>query len=113
MSEETAIMLLEHTGYDDFNLLEHQIIGRLNAIKVLINKNKQLKNDNAVMKAGLIQASNKQLDLYKEVIEEVREYVENNDNFELVDLYSQSMADGIQKELLQILDKVKGDKDNE
>lgn len=46
----------------------------------------------------------------KEVIEEVREYVEDNDNFELVDLYSQSMADGIQKELLQILDKVKENK---
>lgn len=77
----------------------------------LQQENKQLKNDNAVMKAGLIQASNKQLNLYKEVIEEVREYMKKNrtryiyqDNlgedwwFEDLDVYS---------ELLQILDKAK------
>ena len=60
MSEETAIMLLEHTGYDDFNLEEHQILGRLNAINVLINKNKQLKEENEELKfiVGLRQKRN-------------------------------------------------------
>ena len=70
----------------------------------LQQENKQLKNDNAVMKAGLIQASNK-LNLYKEVIEEVREYIEdwlfnaggNGASMNYEDI----------NELLQILDKVK------
>lgn len=79
----------------------------------LQKENKQLKNDNAVMKAGLIQASNKQLNLYKEVIEEVRKKINE---------YKKIMEDGIEQgvyylylgslqqrldELLQILDKVK------
>lgn len=68
-------------------------------------ENKQLKNDNAVMKAGLIQASNKQLNLYKEVIEEVREYIEDW----LFDAGGNgaSMTYEDINELLQILDKVK------
>lgn len=43
MNSKTAIMLLEHTSYDDFNLLEHQIKSRLEAIQVLIQENTQLK----------------------------------------------------------------------
>ena len=45
MNEETAIELLEHTAYDDFNLLDHQIKGRLEAIQVLIKQKKQLQNN--------------------------------------------------------------------
>lgn len=44
MSVEEAVLLLEHTGYDDFNLLEHQIKGRLEAIKVILKENQELKN---------------------------------------------------------------------
>ena len=43
MNIEEAILLLEHTGYDDFNLLEHQIKGRLEAIKVILKENQELK----------------------------------------------------------------------
>lgn len=45
MSIEEAILLLEHTGYEDFNLLEHQIKGRLEAIKVILKENQELKKD--------------------------------------------------------------------
>ena len=43
MSVEEAVLLLEHTGYDDFNLLEHQIKGRLKAIKIILKENQELK----------------------------------------------------------------------
>ena len=56
MNSETAIMLLEHTGYDDFNLLEHQINSRLEAIQVLIQENKELHNkiDKAIKRIELL-----------------------------------------------------------
>lgn len=41
MDIKNAIMLLEHTSYDDFNLEEHQIIGRLQAIECLVNELKK------------------------------------------------------------------------
>lgn len=40
---------------------------------LLEQENQQLRNDNAVMKANLIQVSDKQRDLYKSIIDEVRE----------------------------------------
>lgn len=43
MDVEEAVLLLEHTGYDDFNLLEHQIKGRLEAIQVILKENQELK----------------------------------------------------------------------
>lgn len=43
MKTEEAIFLLEHTGYDDFNLLEHQIKGRLEAIQVILKENQKYK----------------------------------------------------------------------
>lgn len=151
MSEETAIMLLEHTGYDDFNLEDHQIIGRLHAIKVLINKNKQLKEENEGLKLivglrqkrNLIRKFDKEYDAedkkknpnrtyagiipdaevvyqryykQKEVIEDVRKYIDNNTEFEhngddygyteWVNIKPQNIV--FINELLQILDKAKG-----
>ena len=44
MSTEEAILLLEHICYDDFNLLDHQIKGRLEAIEVILKENQDLKN---------------------------------------------------------------------
>ena len=43
MTREEAILYLEHTSSDDFNLEEHQIQNRLNAIQFLLKENKQLK----------------------------------------------------------------------
>lgn len=43
----------------------------------LKRENQQLKNDNAVMKAGLIQIRDEQLDLYKSVIDEIDIYLEH------------------------------------
>ena len=43
MSIEEATLLLEHTGYDDFNLLEHQAKGRTKAIQVILKENQKLK----------------------------------------------------------------------
>ena len=67
-------------------------------IEQLQQENQQLKNDNAVMKANLIQVSDKQRDLYKEVIEEVREYATNE---------MRIVNDNEYHKLLQILDKEK------
>ena len=43
MTREEAILYLEHTGSDDFNLEEHQIQNRLNAIQFLLEENQELK----------------------------------------------------------------------
>lgn len=43
MNKEEAILYLEHTGYDDFNLEDWQIKNRLEAIKFILKENKQLK----------------------------------------------------------------------
>ena len=42
MTREEAILYLEHTSSDDFNLEEHQIQNRLNAIKFLLKENQEL-----------------------------------------------------------------------
>jgi hypothetical protein len=69
-------------------------------IEQLQQENKQLKNDNAVMKANLIQVSDKQRDLYKEVIEEVRDKLY---------CWGEVLDAKFQQEVLQILDKAKGE----
>ena len=43
MTREEAILYLEHTSSDDFNLEEHQIQNRLNAIQFLLKENQELK----------------------------------------------------------------------
>lgn len=66
----------------------------------LREKVNQLKNDNAVMKAGLIKISDEELELYKRVFEEVRNYIKNYPYQDLIPI-----------ELLvvkNILDQVKG-----
>lgn len=39
------------------------------------------------------------------IIKEVREYVKNDDNFFIIDSYSQPILDRIQEDILEILDK--------
>ena len=46
-----------------------------------------------------------EIERLKSIIKEVREYCKNDDNFQILDLYSQDIVDGIQEELLEILDK--------
>lgn len=43
MNYDEAKLYLEHTSYDDFNLEEHQINNRLDAIKTILKENQQLK----------------------------------------------------------------------
>ena len=43
MTREEAILYLEHTSGDDFNLEEQQIQNRLNAIQFLLKENQELK----------------------------------------------------------------------
>lgn len=43
MKYDEAKLYLEHTSYDDFNLEEHQINNRLEAIKVVLEENERLK----------------------------------------------------------------------
>lgn len=60
----------------------------------------RLKNDNAVMKAGLIKIRDEELELYKRVFEEIRNYIRNHPYKDLMPI-----------ELLvvrSILDQVKG-----
>lgn len=44
MSREEAILYLEHTSIDDFNLEEHQTQNRLNAIQFLLKENQEIKD---------------------------------------------------------------------
>lgn len=43
MKYDEAKLYLEHTSYNDFNLEEHQINNRLEAIKVVLEENERLK----------------------------------------------------------------------
>lgn len=53
MTREEAILYLEHTSSDDFNLEEHQIQNRLNAIQFLLKENQQLKEKFKATNKGL------------------------------------------------------------
>lgn len=66
---------------------------------VLTKENAQLKNDNAVMKAGLIEVKDEKLDLYKSVIDEVGEYINTM-------LFGKEWVEKCKDDLLKILDKV-------
>lgn len=64
-------------------------------------------NEELEAQGKLIKALCKENEQLHSIIKEVREYCKNDDNFELIDLYSQPIADRIQEELLEILDKDK------
>lgn len=53
MTREEAILYLEHTSGDDFNLEEHQIQNRLNAIQFLLKENQDLKEKFKATNKGL------------------------------------------------------------
>lgn len=58
--------------------------------------------DKLYEKIEKIENENKRL---HSTIKEVREYAKNDDNFFIIDAYSQPVVDRIQEELLEILDK--------
>ena len=134
MTREEAILYLEHTSSDDFNLEEQQIQNRLNAIQFLLKENQELKKQLEYLRSGeyynqlrferdmlqyvadngkvskedkeFIDMTHRNTELL-EVIEEVREYIEDW----LFDVGGNgaSMTYEDINELLQILDKIIGD----
>lgn len=84
----------------------------LNYIMKLQQENQQLKSDfdlykdNHIYKNYEVERKDKQLDLYKSVIEEVREYIEDSCYYPELENYSNMTSEEV-KELLQILDKAK------
>ena len=77
MTREEAILYLEHTSGDDFNLEEHQIQNRLNAIQFLLEENqklkKQLKNYKKLGFEHLNDKCNKLENQQKEFINKIKE----------------------------------------
>ena len=53
-----------------------------------------------------------QLEQKEKILQEIKEYVENDDVFRLPDLYSQSIADEIQKDLSSIIERSNSNVDN-
>ena len=79
MSTKEAILLLEHICYDDFNLLDHQIKGRLEAIEVILKENQSLKKQLEERPKEYVfigNAQNKTRDFINQIIKENREYKE-------------------------------------
>ena len=81
MTREEAILYLEHTSSDDFNLEEHQIQNRLNAIQFLLKENQDLKKQleeyikqNMKLKDELFDKRKEYQDTYKDVRIEIKEY---------------------------------------
>lgn len=71
MDIEEAILYLEHTSYDDFNLEAHQIQNRLNAIKCLID---QVKKQKEVADKAVKYIRNHQLIFKDATLEEIEEW---------------------------------------
>lgn len=76
----------------------------LKAQKKYYEKNKEYYRKQSIKEAKRVR---KERNLYKEIIKEAREYCRNDDNFQIivVEPYAQSMVKGIQRKLLEILDK--------
>lgn len=111
MNKEEIPVFRWNTETKEFYVLEHKFDG-VNSIEDFINyihnldkENKQLKENNVSMQEEMVRTWEK-ADLYKEVIEEVRECIEElYDNTDDTTCYD---IDRHRKEfLLQILDKAK------
>lgn len=75
MTREEAILYLEHTSSDDFNLEEQQIQNRLNAIQFLLKENQELRD-----KCNKLEQQCKN---QKEVIDKTIGYIQENTCWEL------------------------------
>ena len=104
MTREEAILYLEHTSGDDFNLEEHQIQNRLNAIQFLLEENqklkKQLKNYKKLGFKHLQDKNNNLETQQKEFIKYLEDYLKLFDN---KDIYEEGSYDTIE----EILSKYK------
>ena len=61
-----------------------------------------------IAQEGVIQTleeKDKEIERLANIIKEVREYAKNDDNFFIIDAYSQPIVDRIQEDILEILDK--------
>lgn len=116
MSEGKIKVLKEyldyHTKDDVYEKLLPATQEALRCIEAMLEENKQLKEGNERLQEQKdfwrkeFVDKKEQLDLYKEVIEEVREYIKDACYYYDLENYS-SMTSNEVKELLQILDKVK------
>lgn len=86
MSTKEAILLLEHICYDDFNLLDHQIKGRLEAIEVILKENQSLKKQLEELESivGLRQKRNLINKFNKEYDEEDKKKNPNRSHAEII-----------------------------
>lgn len=110
MSEEIERIIKECSGVDTFDYVitpqQRDTMRLADYIKELQKENQQLKNDNAVMKAGLIQIRDERLEKYKSVLDEIREYIESTD-YDYAGAKCTLKDTVIGEKILQILDKVK------
>ena len=98
MSEEVRLLLVNNLSAEDYLIVS-------NSFYKLENELETLRKLNDANYKSFID-TNKQLQQKENIIKEVREYCKNDDNFHILDLYSQDIVDGIHQELLEILDKV-------
>lgn len=101
MSEEEARLYLEHTSKEDFNLEEHQKQNRYEAIQVLLQENKQLKEDFAVLKK-LQMISNDILNELEEWLKSIPKYFMDKRSFN----NGVYIEQGMQKQIDLTLDKI-------
>ena len=80
MTREEAILYLEHTTSDDFNLEEHQIQNRLNAIQFLLEENQELKSQLAGTTHCFDEEEHEKL---KKEVEEYKDKINWYENFEV------------------------------
>ena len=80
MTREEAILYLEHTSSDDFNLEEHQIQNRLNAIQFLLKENQELKSQLAGTTHCFDEEEHEKL---KKEVEEYKDKINWYENFEV------------------------------
>ena len=108
LNKEWLDLMLENKNNTNltFNLSDNDTRILLTYIEVLQQENSRLKENNMSMQEEMTRTWEK-ADLYKEVIEEIREYIEDW----LFDAGGNgaSMTYKDINELLQILDKVRGD----
>lgn len=108
MNEEINTISEEQVLHNELSFeINQELIHLMKLIVEIQRVNKQLKENNMSMQEEMVRTWEK-ADLYKEVIEEVRKYAENDMYYTLSDgNTSDYTIEEAEKELLQILDKVK------
>ena len=101
MSEEVKVKIsqpmFEVGELERFDNNIHSIVEEYS--KLLFKEKDQILTQRIIMK------QEEEIERLENIIKEVREYAKNDDNFFIIDSYSQPVVDRIQEELLEILDK--------